>query len=117
RNFMGSPHSLVESNGAAVKAVVAIVLRNFIPLTIQNKCAMSDAVAIATYNRAKVCLRVTQIAVKGVISQDHVGDFAVAIRNIQRDNASAIGHDARRQVAIVQREDYNPCSVRHTSEH
>ena len=98
---MGGPHALVESDCSTVETVIAVVLRNFIPLAIKNKCPMADAVAVASYNCAKVSFRVVEIAIKGVISQHDIGDFAVSIRNIQRNYAGAIGHDAGCQIAII----------------
>src|SRR5260370_28840440 len=61
---------------------------------------MPDAVSVAPNDGAEVGL-VVHIAVDGIVTEDDIGQFAVAIRHLERDDRSAIVSDGNFRPAFI----------------
>src|SRR5205823_1692287 len=79
---------LVESDCAAVQAIVAIVLGNFIGLAAEGELAIGNAIRIPADGAAEVGL-VGHVAVHIIVAKQDVGDLAGAVRDLQRNQRCA----------------------------
>ena len=90
---------------AAVQRVAIVVLRNLVGVAVDRKFAAVDAIAVASYDGAKVGLLIGlgRVAFNGVVAQHHVGHLAVAVAGFQRDDARAVVGDAHHEFGVLQR--------------
>ena len=88
----GCPYRFVEALDAAVQAVLAVVFRKRVGLAVQHKLRMADAVSVAANQRAEITF-VIHVPVDSIVTEDHVGELAAAVRNLERDDCPAIVRD------------------------
>ena len=86
------PNNLVERLvRAAVEGVRAVILRQRVRLAVQNKCAIGNAVGIASDDGANV-RRVRNIAFESLVTENDIGKLTFAVRDADRKNDAAIIH-------------------------
>ena len=97
--LFGVPDGSVEADGAAVEGVAIVILGNLIGLTVEDKFASGEAVAIATYDGADVRAFVGLVVGDGVEAESDVGDNAGAVGNFNGDNPGSVGDQAHLSLA------------------
>src|SRR5690348_3289907 len=99
-DVLGGPDAFVEALSAAVKAVLAVILRQSIRFPVEFKFCVGDAVGITSGDGAEVG-GIVEIAVEIVVAEDDVSEFAVAVGHFQGNDSGAVGHDRNFGAALV----------------
>ncbi len=63
-----------------METVFTVVLGERVGFAVEHKLRMRDTVSVAAHERAEVSL-VVHVAVDGVVTEDDIGELAVAVRN------------------------------------
>jgi len=77
---------------AAVQAVSPLFFASGVGFAVECELRVPDAVSVAANERAEKTL-VIHVAVGVVVTENHIREFAIAIRHFQRDDRSAIVRD------------------------
>src|SRR6266851_3437033 len=99
KNF-GGPQCFIKTLDAAVESVLTVVLGEGVGFAVEHELRMRYTVSVAANERAEVAL-VVHVAVGGVITEDDVGELAVAVRHLEGDDGSAIVGDAGFRAALI----------------
>src|SRR5260370_26887440 len=92
------PHRLVKAARAAMKGVFSVILGHGVSLAIQGEAAMRNAVPVTADDRPKK-RTVGNILTQRIVAEDHVVGISLTIGHAERDDNSAIGGDARFDLA------------------
>src|SRR5512146_22174 len=87
--FLRRPQTFIESDGAAMQAVVAVIAGKSAGDAIESEPAMGDAIGEAANDGAKVS-PVGFIAGERLVAEDDIGKLASTVGNQQIDDGAAI---------------------------
>ncbi|MPN01788.1 hypothetical protein SDC9_149000 [bioreactor metagenome] len=99
-----------------MEGVRAVVHRQSVGLAIQGELAFGDAVAVAADHRPEI-RSLLQVTIQVVVAQHDIAEFSVAIGHLERNDDSAIIHNAGfRSLAVAQSEQVDLAAIRQLAE-